>query len=174
MIDRVDDRGRPTENSGPKRKGPIVNRRGPSEVSRALDKMGQNGNGRTPARPGRKPALGSVARGTVVRIDKAKGYGFLVDSAGEQRFFHRTAVLEGQFDALTEQQAVDFEPYTDERGARAQKVRVAGAAPRESAQQPRPARPSPKTTKAPAWKSDLSPFRNGSGAPTPGKRRPKI
>jgi len=149
-----------------------VNRRGPSEVSRAIQMMGRMGTGRPPY-PGRKPATGGSARGTVVRLDKAKGYGFLVDAAGEQRFFHRTSVLDGGFDALDEQQAVDFEPYNDERGARAQKVRPAGGAVRESAS-PQPVRPSPKTPKAPAWKSDLSPFRDGSGAPAPARRRPRI
>ena len=172
MIDRDDDNDRPSERGAPKRKGPIVNRRGPSELSRARQMLGRTGSGRPPA-PGRKPVAGGSARGTVVRLDKAKGYGFLVDAAGEQRFFHRTAVLDGGFDALKEQQAVDFEPYNDERGARAQKVRPAGTAARES-KPPQPARPSPKAPKAPAWKSDLSPFRDGSGAPTPGRKRPKI
>jgi cold shock CspA family protein len=108
-----------------------------------------------------------------VRLDKSKGYGFLVDSSGEQRFFHRSAVLNSGFDALTEQQAVDFEPYVDERGARAQKVRPAGTAVKES-DSTRAPKPSPKTPKASAWKSDLSPFRNGSGAPAPGRKRPRI
>ena len=172
MIDRDDESDRPSERGTPKRKGPIVNRRGPSELSRALQMLGRTGAGRPPA-PGRKPASGGSARGTVVRLDKAKGYGFLVDAAGEQRFFHRTAVLDGGFDALKEQQAVDFEPYNDERGARAQKVRPAGAATRES-KPSQPARPAPKAPKASAWKSDLSPFRDGSGAPAPGRKRPRI
>ena len=135
--------------------------------------MGRNGTGRPPASAGRKPAAGGSARGTVVRLDKAKGYGFLVDAAGEQRFFHRTSVLDGEFDALKEQQPVDFEPFNDERGARAQKVRPAGTAVRDSAP-PQKTKPSPKTPKAPAWKSDLSPFRDGSGAPAPGRKRFKI
>ncbi len=172
MIDRDDDKDRPSERGAPKRKGPIVNRRGPSELSRALQMMGRTGTGR-PSSSGRKLASGGSARGTVVRLDKAKGYGFLVDATGEQRFFHRTSVLDGGFDALKEQQAVDFEPYNDERGARAQKVRPAGADVRDSAPAQK-AKPSPKAPKAPAWKSDLSPFRDGSGAPAPGRRRPKI
>lgn len=172
MIDRDEDGDRPADKGAPKRKGPIVNRRGPSEVSRAIQMLGRIGTGRPPS-SGRKPATGGSARGTVVRLDKAKGYGFIVDASGEQRFFHRTSVLDGGFDALKEQQAVDFEPYSDERGARAQKVRPAGSAPREG-NPSRPAKPAPRAPKASAWKSDLSPFRDGSGAPTPGRKRPKI
>ena len=175
MIDREDDRDRPAQRSVPKRKGPIVNSRGPSEISRAIEMMDRVSGRRPASQSGRQQTTGSasVARGTVVRMDKAKGYGFLVDSAGEQRFFHKSAVLEGGFDALQEQQPVDFEPYNDDRGSRAQKVRPAGVTVRD-VPRPQPAKPSPKTSKASAWKSDLSPFRNGSGAPTPGKRRPRI
>jgi cold shock CspA family protein len=178
VIDREDDRDRPAERSAPKRKGPIVNRRGPSEISRAIQMRDHLAGGRPASTTGRRQSDGSpsVARGTVVRMDKAKGYGFIVDSAGEQRFFHRSVVLDGGFDALQEQQPVDFEPFNDDRGARAQKVRPAGATARDTAARPqaKPAKLSPRTPKAPAWKSDLSPFRNGSGAPSPGARRPKF
>lgn len=165
MADR-DEIDRSADKSVPKRKGPIVNRRGPSELSRAIEKMsvltGHQG-------AGRKPGKASATRGTIVRIDRAKGYGFIVDSSGEQRFFHRTAVLDGGFDGLEEQQSVEFEPYSDERGARAQKVRPAGALVRAESG-PRPTKPSPKSPKAPAWKSDLSPFRSGAGTPSNSKR----
>ncbi len=107
-------------------------------------------------------------------MDRSKGYGFIVDSSGEQRFFHKTAVLGGGFEALEEQQAVEFEPYSDERGARAQKVRPAGATVREESSA-RPAKPTPPkpAPKSPSWKSDLSPFRSGFGAPS-NRKRPKI
>ena len=90
MVDRGDDFERTGDKNAPKRKVPIVNRRGPSEVSRARQMM-SNMNGK--AAPGKKPAQAGIGKGTVIRMDRAKGYGFIVDSAGEQRFFHRTAVL---------------------------------------------------------------------------------
>lgn len=152
----------------PKRKGAVVNRRGPSEIDRAL-RMSQAMNAR-PGASDRKVAEGSTSRGTVVRIDRAKGYGFLVDSAGEQRFFHRSAVLDGGFAGLKEQQTVEFEARGDERGARAIKVRPStGPAPATRA----PQRPqsSPKAPRAAGWRSDLMPFRNGATPPPAGRRR---
>ncbi len=170
MIERDDDSERVPDRTAQnqKRKGPIVNRKGPSEVSRAIQMLGSQ-NGRAVG-SGRKPGGASASRGTVIRLDRSKGFGFLVDSSGEQRFFHRTAVLNGGFDSLQEQQTVDFEPYTDERGARAQKVRPAGTpSNRDRGDRPSP-KASPKTPKPSTWKSDLSPFRSGSGAPTIRKR----
>ncbi len=164
----------PTEKEPPKRKGAIINQRGPSEIDRAL-RMSQAVKPR-PAGADRKVAEGSTGRGTVVRIDKAKGYGFLVDAAGEQRFFHRSAVLDGGFANLKEQQTVEFEARGDERGARAIKVRPTNG----SASVPKapagkaPQRPqsSPKTPKTGGWRSDLMPFRSGSTPSTTGRRRP--
>lgn len=153
----------------PRRKGPIVNRRGPSEVDRAL-RMSQASNGR-PAASGRKLPEGSVSRGTVIRIDRAKGFGFLIDSTGEQRFFHRSAVLDGGFPALKEQQSVEFEAHADERGARALKVRPVGSSAPSSKSPQRP-QSSPKSPKGSAWRSDLMPFRSGTATPTsPGRKR---
>lgn len=151
----------------PKRKGPVVNRRGPSEVDRAI-RMSQAKNARPSS--GRKVADGTVSRGTVVRVDRAKGFGFLIDSAGEQRFFHRSAVLDGGFANLKEQQTVEFEAHGDERGARALKVKPVGSSPASSKPAQRtPA--SPKTSKPTGWRSDLMPFRSGSTPSTvPGKR----
>ncbi len=151
-----------------KRKGPIVNRRGPSEVDRAI-RMSQASTGR-PAPSGRKVADGSTARGTVVRIDRAKGFGFLIDAAGEQRFFHRSAVLDGGFANLKEQQTVEFEAHGDERGARALKVRPAGS-PAPSGKSPQRTPASPKAPKSTGWRSDLMPFRNGSTPPATGRKR---
>jgi CspA family cold shock protein len=151
----------------PKRKAAVVNRKGPSEIDRAL-RMNQTLNGRSGSSD-RKVTEGSVARGTVVRIDRTKGFGFLMDSAGEQRFFHRSAVLDGGFSSLREHQTVEFEARGDERGARAIKVRpVEGPAP--AAKAPQRSQPSSKTPKSGGWRSDLMPFRNGT-TPPPARRK---
>lgn len=158
----------PAGNNPPKRKGPIINQRGPSEIDRAR-KMMHGLSGRKVDSPTRKPSPGSSSRGTVVKLDKAKGFGFIMDGAGQQRFFHRSSVLEGGFDNLSEQQAVEFEAQQDERGDRAVKVRPSGGgqsgqgrAPARTpgAYKPNPSKFAPKTS---GWKSDLSPFRNGAG-----------
>jgi CspA family cold shock protein len=148
---------------------PIINQKGPSEVGRAILKA--RANSARPTASGRKVAEGTQGRGTVVRIDRVKGFGFLVDAAGEQRFFHRSAVLDSGFANLKEQQTVDFEAHNDERGARAVKVKPAssssapGKTPVRTPASPKTARPST------GWKSDLSPFRNGTGAPSAGRKK---
>lgn len=153
----------PREQRRTRKKVPIVNRRGPSEVDRAI-RMSKASNGRSPG-TGRRLPEGSMSHGTVVRIDRAKGFGFLVDSAGEQRFFHRSSVLDGSFAALKEQQAVEFQVHNDERGARALKVRPSSVPDRAAKPSPRP-RPSSKEEKAPTWRSALSPFRSGTSIPS--------
>jgi CspA family cold shock protein len=161
----------PIDSGEPRRpsrgKGPIINQKGPSEVGNAI-KMARAKSAR-PSATGRKVAEGTLGRGTVVRIDRAKGFGFLVDAVGEQRFFHRSAVLDAGFTNLKEQQSVDFEAHTDERGARALKIRPATSATTPS-RSPQRTPASPKTARPTAWKSDLSPFRNGSGSPTAGRK----
>ena len=148
--------------SRPRKKVPIVNRKGPSEVDQMI-KMSRSIDSKTAQ--GRRLREGSMSHGTIVRIDRAKGFGFLIDSAGEQRFFHRTAVLDGGFSSLEENQSVEFQVHNDERGARALKVRPSSSPGAPSKYSPRPQN-SPKAEKAPAWRSALSPFRNGSSSPS--------
>ena len=151
-----------------KKKVRVVNRRGPSEIDKAIRMSNAlREQARTTTR---KPSEKALARGTVIRIDKAKGFGFVIDSAGEHRFFHRSSVLDGGFATLKEQQLVEFEPHSDERGARALKVRPAGAGPsgNKPAQPARPARTPAKTT---TWRSNLSPFRSGGNAPESPRKR---
>jgi cold shock protein len=140
----------------------VVNRRGPSEIDKAIrmsQSLKEQAKGASRKGPEKK-----LSRGTIIRIDRSKGFGFVIDSAGEHRFFHRSAVLEGGFAALKEQQLVEFEPQSDERGARAVNVRPAGTTPR--ADKPSSSlHPMRKPSSTPAWRSDLSPFRNGKGSP---------
>jgi cold shock CspA family protein len=155
----------------PKKKVPIVNRRGPSELDRLI-KMSKNNNQKT-AQPGRKMLEGSTGRGTIIRIDRAKGFGFLIDQMGEQRFFHRSAVLDNGFSTLAEQQAVEFQAHNDARGARALKVRPSNASDRFSKSPARTQRTA-NPDKVSTWRSALSPFRNGTTTPSnPGIFRSK-
>lgn len=147
----------------PKKKVPVVNRRGPSEVDRAI-KMNRASNGKS-SQSGRRLSEGSNSHGTIIRIDRAKGFGFLIDQMGEQRFFHKSAVLDNGFSALTEQQSVEFQVHNDERGARALKVRPSSSSDRPMKSSPRSQQPA-KPEKTSTWKSGLSPFRNGTTSPS--------
>ena len=63
-----------------------------------------------------------MATGTIKRIARDKGFGFIRDSGGQDWFFHRSAV-EGSFDSLSEGQKVSFEEEQSPKGPRANSVR---------------------------------------------------
>ena len=151
----------------------VINRRGPSELDRAIEMASRMAASRAAASPkngAKRASAGGAARGTIIRIDRSKGYGFLVDAAGEQRFFHRSAVLNGGFGELKVQQAVEFEPHNDQRGARALKVRPA-VSPAPSNRSQQTGTSSPKSAGASSWRSDLSPFRSGTSVPNADRKR---
>lgn len=60
--------------------------------------------------------------GTIKRIARDKGFGFIRDSAGQEFFFHRSSV-QGSFDDLREGQRVNFEEEQSNKGPRAGNVR---------------------------------------------------
>jgi cold shock protein len=63
-----------------------------------------------------------MASGTIKRIQRDKGFGFIRDNSGQEYFFHRSAV-EGDFDSLSEGQRVSFEEEQSPKGPRAGSVR---------------------------------------------------
>lgn len=66
-------------------------------------------------------------KGRITTIKRAKGFGFIRDEAGTDRFFHANEVRETTFDQLHEGLPVVFEPHEEPgRGQRAVNVRVAG------------------------------------------------
>ena len=52
------------------------------------------------------------------------GYGFIRDSAGEDRFFHAKSVVDTRFEALAVGVGVTFEPEVGDNGLRAVQVRA--------------------------------------------------
>ena len=69
-------------------------------------------------------AVRTKLKGTVKTIKKQEGYGFLTHQAtGTDHFFHRSAVINGGFDELEQDQPVEFEPVEGPKGARAIDVR---------------------------------------------------
>jgi CspA family cold shock protein len=67
-----------------------------------------------------------VPQGTIKRVVKDKGFGFIRDDRGNDYFFHRSSV-EGDFTRLNEGQQVAFDEEPSPKGPRAGHVRVAEA-----------------------------------------------
>ena len=56
-----------------------------------------------------------MARGTVVRLIRDRGFGFVRTEGGKEIFFHHSALSRGVFDALSEGQPLDFDIEHDPR-----------------------------------------------------------
>lgn len=66
-----------------------------------------------------------MATGTIKRLVRDRGFGFILGQDGTELFFHRSA-LQGQgFDALAEGQTVEFDVERGDKGPRAANVKVA-------------------------------------------------
>jgi CspA family cold shock protein len=63
--------------------------------------------------------------GSIKRLVRDRGFGFIRDDNGQEWFFHRSAV-EGSFDSLNEGQRVSFEEEPSPKGPRAGNVRAEG------------------------------------------------
>jgi CspA family cold shock protein len=60
-----------------------------------------------------------MATGTVKKLVRERGFGFIHGSDGVELFFHRSALLGEGFDALAEGQAVEFDVEKGDKGPRA-------------------------------------------------------
>ncbi len=65
-----------------------------------------------------------MANGTIVRVVRDKGFGFIREEGGRELFFHRSSV-QGSFDDLREGQRVTFDEEQSAKGPRAGNVRTA-------------------------------------------------
>ena len=65
-----------------------------------------------------------MAKGTIARLMRDRGYGFITPEDGKDIFFHRTALRGLRFDSLKEGQSVEFEVETGPKGPRAVDVRL--------------------------------------------------
>lgn len=64
-------------------------------------------------------------KGTIKAVKRDKGFGFIRDEAGQDRFFHANHLEGIAFDDLQEGSAVEFEPYVEkDKGQRARRVTV--------------------------------------------------
>jgi CspA family cold shock protein len=60
-----------------------------------------------------------MATGTIKKIVRERGFGFILGQDGAEIFFHRSAIQGQGFDALAEGQAVEFEVERGDKGPRA-------------------------------------------------------
>jgi CspA family cold shock protein len=65
-----------------------------------------------------------MARGTVKRLVRERGFGFILGEDGVEVFFHRSALQGEAFDALAEGQAVEFDVERGGKGPRAANMKV--------------------------------------------------
>ena len=62
--------------------------------------------------------------GKIKKLIRDRGFGFISDTDGKEVFFHRSSVVDTQFEALNEDQTVEFEIEKSPKGPRAINVRV--------------------------------------------------
>jgi CspA family cold shock protein len=63
--------------------------------------------------------------GTIKRLVRDKGFGFIAAGDGKEYFFHQSACSQTPFDDLREGQAVTFERGEGPKGPRGENVRPA-------------------------------------------------
>jgi CspA family cold shock protein len=61
--------------------------------------------------------------GTITRIVRDRGFGFIRGEDAKEWFFHRSGVLD-HFETLTEGQKVEFDEEPSTKGPRATKIRL--------------------------------------------------
>lgn len=57
--------------------------------------------------------------GKIKKIVRERGFGFISDTDGREVFFHQSGLVNAQFDALKEEQKVEFEIEKSPKGPRA-------------------------------------------------------
>ena len=65
-------------------------------------------------------------QGTIKRVIRDRGFGFIRSTDGQEVFFHRSSLQQLNFDGLKEGEQVDFEMENSEKGPRATTVRPTG------------------------------------------------
>jgi len=60
--------------------------------------------------------------GTIKRLVRDRGFGFIRDDGGQEWFFHRSGVREAAFEQLNEGQRVVFDEENSSKGPRATNV----------------------------------------------------
>ena len=66
-----------------------------------------------------------MARGTIAKLLRDRGFGFIRGSDGRDLFFHRTGLVDVKFDDLEQGTVVEFDVEQGPKGLRAGNIRVA-------------------------------------------------
>jgi cold shock protein len=66
----------------------------------------------------------ATTQGTIKRLVRDKGFGFIAAGGDEEYFFHQSACTGKRFDELREGQSVTFEVGRGPKGPRAENVRA--------------------------------------------------
>ena len=66
-------------------------------------------------------------KGTIKRVIRERGFGFISAEDGSEVFFHRSALQDVDFDTLEEGNSVEFDIETGDRGPRAVNLKVVTA-----------------------------------------------
>jgi CspA family cold shock protein len=64
-----------------------------------------------------------MPNGTIKRLVRDRGFGFIRDDGGQEFFFHRSAVRDVAFEQLNEGQRVSFDEEPSAKGPRANNIR---------------------------------------------------
>jgi len=62
--------------------------------------------------------------GKIKKLVRDRGFGFISATDGREIFFHQSSLVDVSFDALNEEQEVEFEVEKSPKGARAINVRI--------------------------------------------------
>ena len=62
--------------------------------------------------------------GKIKKLVRERGFGFISDADGREVFFHQSSVADSRFDALSEEQEVEFDVEKSPKGPRAINVRI--------------------------------------------------
>ena len=65
--------------------------------------------------------------GKIKKLIRDRGFGFISDTDGRELFFHQSSIMDATFDALNEDQDVEFEIEKSPKGPRAVNVRIVQA-----------------------------------------------
>ena len=68
-----------------------------------------------------------MARGTIAKVVKDRGFGFIRGNDGKDVFFHRSGLSDLIFEDLEQGTTVDFEVERSDKGLRAANVRITPA-----------------------------------------------
>ncbi len=65
-----------------------------------------------------------MTKGTVKKLIRNRGFGFISAEDGREIFFHRNELVKGDFDSLNEGDALEFEVEKGDKGPKATGISV--------------------------------------------------